>query len=266
MLDFTIISAAPIGFLVFGILATLLVAISKAGFGGAMGSLSLPLMLLVLSPGLALSVLLPVFLLCDFYVGWKYYRHAVRRIVIIMTLAACLGQVLGWLLYKQINAEILMFIIGALAAFTAARYFWRLYHPAENAVLKRTALRHLRRRMDRAFGWMGLAGIASFVSLTGGIPSQIYLLPLNFPRAYYVGTMGWSFLLVNLAKLPFFIELGLFDAASLTASLALASFVPLGVALGLWLNRNMNDAWFYHISHGFLMLLGVKLTLQASIF
>ena len=61
MLDFTIINAAPIGFFVFGILATLLVAISKAGFGGAMGSLSLPLMLLVLSPGLALSVLLPIF-------------------------------------------------------------------------------------------------------------------------------------------------------------------------------------------------------------
>ena len=71
------------------------------------------------------------------------------------------------------------------------------------------ALRHLRRRIDRALGWMGLAGIASFVSLTGGIPSQIYLLPLKLPRAYYVGTMGWSFLLVNLAKLPFFVELGL---------------------------------------------------------
>ena len=256
MLDFTIINAAPIGFFVFGILATLLVAISKAGFGGAMGSLSLPLMLLVLSPGLALSVLLPIFLLCDFYVGWKYYRHAVRRIVIIMTLAACLGQVLGWLLYKQINAEILMFIIGALAVFTATRYFWRLYHPGENIGLARAALRHLRRRIDRALGWMGLAGIASFISLTGGIPSQIYLLPLNLPRAYYVGTMGWSFLLVNLAKLPFFIELGLFDVASLTASLALAGFVPIGVALGLWLNRAMNDAWFYHISHFFLLLWG----------
>ena len=265
MLDFTIIYAAPIGFFVFGILATLLVAISKAGFGGAMGSLSLPLMLLVLSPGLALSVLLPIFLLCDFYVGWKYYRHAVRRIVIIMTLAACLGQVLGWLLYKQINAEILMFIIGALAVFTATRYFWRLYHPGENIGLARVALRHLRRRIDRALGWMGLAGIASFISLTGGIPSQIYLLPLNLPRAYYVGTMGWSFLLVNLAKLPFFIELGLFDGASLTASLALAGFVPIGVALGLWLNRAMNDAWFYHISHFFLLLLGLQLSWQADI-
>ena len=154
-------------------------------------------------PGLALSVLLPVFLLCDFYVGWKYYRRAVRRIVIVMTLAACLGQVWGWLLYKQINAEILMFIIGALAVFTAGRYFWRLYRPAANTGLARAAMRHLRRRLDRAVGWMGLAGIASFVSLTGGIPSQIYLLPLNLPRAYYVGTMGWSFLLVNLAKLPF---------------------------------------------------------------
>lgn len=265
MLDVSIITGAPVGFFVFGILATLLVAISKAGFGGAMGSLSLPLMLLALPPSLALSVLLPVFLLCDFYVGWKYYRRAIRRIVIVMTLAACLGQVAGWLLYKQINAEALMFVIGGLAILTAARYFWRLYRPAENAGLARAALRQLRRRIDRALGWMGLAGIASFISLTGGIPSQIYLLPLNLPRAYYVGTMGWSFLLVNLAKLPFFIELGLFDAASLTASLALAVFVPLGLALGVWLNRAMNDALFYHISHGFLLLLGAKLTLQANI-
>ena len=115
MLDFSIINSAPVGFFLFGMLATLLVAISKAGFGGAMGALSLPLMLLALPPSLALSVLLPVFLLCDFYVGWEYYRRAVRRIVVVMTLAACLGQVAGWLLYKQINAEILMFIIGGLA-------------------------------------------------------------------------------------------------------------------------------------------------------
>ena len=92
MVDFSIIAAAPIGFFFFGILSTLLVAISKAGFGGALGSLSLPLMLVVLSPGPALSVLLPIFLLCDFFVGWKYYRFAVRRIVIVMSLAACLGK------------------------------------------------------------------------------------------------------------------------------------------------------------------------------
>jgi hypothetical protein len=41
--------------------------------------------------------------------------------------------------------------------------------------------------------------------------------------------------------------------------------VPLGLALGVWLNRAMNDALFYHISHGFLLLLGAKLTQQANI-
>ena len=196
MLDFSIINSAPVGFFLFGMLATLLVAISKAGFGGAMGALSLPLMLMALPPSLALSVLLPVFLLCDFYVGWKYYRRAIRRIVVVMTLAACLGQVAGWLLYKQINAEILMFIIGALAVFTAVRYFWRLYRPVENAGLARAALRQLRRRIDRALGWMGLAGIASFVSLTGGIPRKFICCRSIFRAlimsVQWVGHSYWS--------------------------------------------------------------------------
>ena len=266
MLDASLIANSPIAFIALGMVATLVVAVSKAGFGGAMGSLSLPIMLILLPPGLALSVMLPIFLLCDFYVGWKYYRRAIRHIVVLMTFAACIGQVLGWLLFKQINADVLMFLIGGLAIFTGGRYFWRLYRPAANAVLARAALRALRRQTARAFGWMGLAGIASFISLTGGIPSQVYLLPLKLPRAYYVGTMGWSFLLVNLAKLPFFIELGLFTKASLTASLALAIFVPIGVALGMWLNRIMNDIWFYHISHAFLLMLGARLMLQAGIF
>ena len=262
MLDTSLIANAPLAFFVAGIIATLVVAISKAGFGGAMGSLSLPIMLLTLPPGPALAVMLPVFLLCDFYVGWKYYRRAIRRLVIIMTVAACVGQLLGWLLFKQIDAGFLMFLIGGLAVFTGARHFWRLYRPAVSALLARSALRKLRRNHGRAGLWCGLSGLASFISLTGGIPAQVYLLPQNLPRAYFVGTMGWFFLLINLAKLPFFIELGLFTGASLTASLALAPLVPLGVGLGMWLNKVMSDAWFYHISHGFLLLLGLRLMAQ----
>lgn len=264
-MDFSLLNDAPLAFFVVGIAATVLVAVAKAGFGGAMGALSLPIALLALSPGAALAVMLPVFLLCDFYVAWQYYRRAVRRIVLMMTLAACIGQLLGWLLFKQINADILILLIGILAIVTAARYFWRLYKPAVDAVLERAALRRLRQRKDRVFGWMGLAGLASFISLTGGIPSQVYLLPLKLPRAFYVGTMGWSFLLVNLFKLPFFIELGLFDAASLTASLMLAPFAPIGLVLGVWLNRVMNEEIFYNISHGFLLLLGLHAVLQADI-
>ena len=256
--DASLMSNAPVAFFAAGIVATIVVAVSKAGFGGAMGSLSLPIMLLVLPPGPALAVLLPVFLLCDFYVGWKYFRTAVRRIVIIMTVAVMVGQLAGWLLFQHVNADTLMFLIGGLAVFTGGRYFWRIYKPAVAAAISRVAVRALRRNHARAGVWCGLAGFASFISLTGGIPAQVYLLPLNLPRAYFVGTMGWAFLLSNIAKLPFFLELDLFTTASVTASLALVPLVPLGVALGIWLNRVMSDLWFYHISHGFLLLLGVR--------
>ena len=194
MLDFTIISAAPIGFFVFGILATLLVAISKAGLARD-GVIVTATHALVLSPGW----------LCRSYCRFSALRFLCR----LEILSPCgapychhhdfgrlFGAGLGWLLYKQINAEILMFIIGALAVFTATRYFWRLYHPGENIGLARVALRHLRRRMDRALGWMGLAGIASFISLTGGIPSQIYLrrsicrAPIMSAR--WAGPFCWS--------------------------------------------------------------------------
>ena len=230
-----------------------------------MGALSLPIMLSAMPPGPALAVLLPVFLLCDFYVGWKYRRHTIRRLVVLMFVAACIGQLLGWLLFKQINEIMLLGCIGALAVFTGGRYFYRLLAPiAPSAALTRQALRRLRRQAaPRAGLWCGLSGLASFISLTGGIPAQVFLLPLQLPRMFFIGTMGWFFLLINLAKLPFYVELGLFDAASLTASFALAPLVPFGVMVGMYLNRKMTDAWFYHIAHGFLLLLGARLMLNA---
>jgi uncharacterized membrane protein YfcA len=264
MFDPSIIVNAPYGFWIAGGLATFLVAMSKSGFGGAMGSLGMPIMLTVLSPGLTLAVLLPVFLVCDIYVGWKYRRLAVRRLIIIMFVAGCVGQLAGWLLYQYISEAMLVVCIGLLAIFTGGRYFLRLYRPVIDNALQREKLVKLRREVSaRASLWCGLSGLSSFVSLTGGIPAQVFLLPLRLPRAYYVGTMGWFFLLINLAKLPFFVELGLFNAASLTASLALVPIVPFGVMLGLWLNRTMSDKWFYHISHGFLLALGIRLIIIA---
>ncbi len=264
--DASLIATAPLAFWLIGGLASFVVALSKAGFGGAMGSLSLPLMLLVLPPGPALAVMLPVFLLADFYVGWRYRKRAVRRYVIPMVAAACIGQLAGWLLFKQISETTLILLIGLLAVYTAARYFYQLWHPPLSAAGSRAAVKAIRRRAPQRAGlWCSLSGLASFISLTGGIPAQVYLLAMRLPRAYFVGTMGWFFLTINLAKLPFFVELGLFDAASLSASLALAPLVPLGVIAGIALNKRLSDTWFYHISQACLLLFGGQLVFEALI-
>lgn len=255
-----LINATPV-FWLAALTATLLVAVSKSGLGGGMGALAAPLLLLAIPAKTTLAVLLPVFIATDLYVAWRYRKHSVRRLVVLMFAAACIGQLLGWLLFKYIDDHTLKILIGGLAFFMGAHYFWRVFTPLQtDPRIARLRLRKTRQqRGPRAAVWCTLSGLSSFVSLTGGIPAQIYLLPFRLPRAFYVGTMGWFFLLINLAKLPFFIELGLFSAESLTLSAALLPVLPLGIALGLWLHKKMSDTVFYHVSHGFLLILGARL-------
>ena len=52
------------------ILSVILVAISKSGFGGALGSLGLPIMVLAFPPKLAIAILLPLYLITDIFVAY----------------------------------------------------------------------------------------------------------------------------------------------------------------------------------------------------
>ena len=56
------------------VLAVILVAISKSGFGGALGSLGLPVMVFVFPPKLAIAVLLPLYLITDISVSYTHLR------------------------------------------------------------------------------------------------------------------------------------------------------------------------------------------------
>ena len=62
---FEILASSPLFFWMMAGLAVLAVTISRSGFGGALGSLSLPLLLFVLPPKIALGILLPLFLITD---------------------------------------------------------------------------------------------------------------------------------------------------------------------------------------------------------
>ena len=64
----TALAAYGIDFWLVAILSALIVAVSKSGFGGGMGALSAPLLLLVLPPQEALAILLPIFLVTDVFV------------------------------------------------------------------------------------------------------------------------------------------------------------------------------------------------------
>lgn len=262
MIDLSLlIDHAYIGYFVAG-LAVIAVAISKAGFGGAMASLSAPIMLLAFTPSQALGILLPLFLITDIWVVWFWRHLGVRRIIIVMTITALFGQFIGWLMlhYGALDDRWLMFFIGIMALLTSGKYLLSQLDASAALTRQRARVRFYRQHiLSRALLWCSLSGFTSFVSLTGGITSQIYLLPLQLPRQLFVATMAWFFLFINLAKVPFFTELAFMNAATWTYSALLLPFVPIGILIGRWLNQVMSDRFFYIAVHILLGILGMQL-------
>ena len=97
--------------------------------------------------------------------------------------------------------------------------------------------------------------MSSFVSLSGGIPAQVFLLHHGLVRQAFVGTLSVYFFAINIAKIPLYMEIGIFTEETIQISLWLVLVIPVGVLIGRWLNQNMSDRIFYDISH--LVLLGM---------
>lgn len=253
-----VLAESPVYFGIMACLAVLAVAISKSGFGGALGSLSVPLMLFVLPPRLALGILLPLFLVTDVWVVYLWRQWLDRRILLVMCSFGLLGQVIGWSLLDVFNDQILTTLIGVIALITAVKYGWRRLHPSPQTS-EEIAEVVKRRLIPRGAFWCGLSGISSFVSLSGGIPAQIFLLPHALARQVFVGTLSVYFFVINLAKLPFYAEADLFTSETWHLSLWLLPVIPVGVFLGKWMNTHLSDRIFYDISHSVLLVMGGKL-------
>ncbi len=258
MAGFEVMATAPVLFWAVAGISVLAVAISKSGFGGAFGALSTPILLFVLPPKLAIGVLLPLFLVTDVWVVYLWRKFIDRRLLVFMCGFAVLGQIVGWALFDYLSDDILTAIIGVIAVITALSYGRKILFPGGASPVD-ASVTVAKKIWYRAPLWCGLSGVSSFVSLSGGIPAQIFLLPHALARQTFVGTMSVFFLVINLAKLPFYDDLDLFTGDTLTVSVLLLPVIPVGVVIGKWLNRNMSDRIFYHISHTFLLLMGINL-------
>ena len=262
MPNLEIMQASPVFFWLICFLSVTALAISKSGFGGALGSISTPILLFVMPPTIALGVLLPIFLITDVWVVYIWRKHVHWRFVFIMCGFGIAGQLAGWLLFDYFSNSMLRGLIGAIGLLTALNYL-RLQIWPESELAEDVAKRLMARLWPRAAGWCGLSGLASFVAFAGGIPAQIFLLPHRLARQIFVGTMSVYFLVTNVAKLPFYDNLGLLDADTLMMSLMLFPFIPVGVYIGKWLNEVVSDRLFYHVTYSILFVMGVKLLSDA---
>ena len=238
-------------FFAVAIPAVVLFGISKSGFGGAFGAISVPIMALAISPVQAAAILLPILCLMDLLGLWAFRGKWVRSELRILLPAALLGIGIGTALFGYMNADVIRLIIGSVALLFAVHY-WNEGVSSEQRqarVLPPTA----------GIVSAGVAGFTSFVAHAGGPPLSMYLLRRSLDKTEFVGTTVVFFAVVNYTKLLPYAWLGQLSTDNLTASLVLAPFAPLGIAAGMWLHKRITERLFFRAACVFLFAVALKL-------
>tara|TARA_B110000196_G_scaffold246849_1_gene215783 strand:- start:120 stop:890 length:771 start_codon:yes stop_codon:yes gene_type:complete len=240
----------PLFYLV-AIPAVITIGISKAGIGGT-GSLATPLMALVVSVPQAAALLLPSICIADIFAIWAFRRTWDRKNLSIMIPGATIGIIVGTLSFKYLDPAFIKLIIGSIAVIFSSLKF----------------IDYLRRKIPpppagpniiKGGFWCAVCGFTSFVAHSGGPPLNVYMIPQRLDKSIYMGTLAIFYTYVNYAKIGPYWWLGQFNITNLSTSLILLPIVPIGIFIGLWIQRRIDDVLFYRAIMTLLFATGIKL-------
>ena len=241
-------------FYFFAIPAVLIYGISKGGFGGVFGVVSVPLLSVIISPHQAAAIFLPLLIAMDIFVLKKFWGVFDKRSLWLLIPSAVLGVVIGYFTVGNFEENHSRLLVGTIAIVFGLQYFL-MRDLGEKSIDKKDKL--------KGFLWGTVAGFTSYHVHAGGPPVSAYLLPKKFPPLIYAGTTGIFFCLVNLIKLPAFIAAGQLTTDSLLLSLVLAPLVPISVNLGHRMVMKFSDDIYYFLISVGLILLGIRLLYTA---
>ncbi|MEC5399238.1 sulfite exporter TauE/SafE family protein [Uliginosibacterium sp. H1] len=234
--------------------AVLLTGISKGGFGSALGGVAVPLLALFMPASTAAALMLPILCLMDASGIRAYWGKWSKEDLWATVPGALCGIVLGTLAFGLLSDRALKGVIGTIAiVFVADRLF------GLRAKLK---MNHAPGRVAGGI-WGGISGVTSTLAHAGGPPVLVYLLGRNLPKQTFVATTVVFFGFINLAKLLPYAALGLFTPDVLLTAAILAPLAPLGVWLGVHVQRLVPERPFFFIATAGLGLSGLKLLWDA---
>ena len=231
--------------------AVLFAGISKAGFGSGAAFASATILALVIEPGLALGVMLPLLMLIDVSSLKPYWRKWSTPDVTLLVIGGLPGVVLGALLYQVASPDVFRLLIGGVAV---GFVLWQL---ALGTGLVRLA-------QNRLPNWAGLGfgvvtGFTTFVSHAGGPPAAVFLLSRGLSKTEFQASTVLLFWALNIAKFFPYAALGMFTAQTFIANLALAPFALIGTWLGVKAHRLVPERLFFALTYVLLMVTGCKL-------
>ena len=230
------------------IVGALAIGLAKTGLGG-LGMLAVVIFANLMPAREASGVVLPMLVFADVVAVLAYRQHAQWRHLWKLFPWTAVGVVAGYFAMGRINDRQAQGLIGGIILALLATHCWRRRKAGELA---------------EHGAWFAptigvLAGFTTLVANAAGPLMAIYLLAMRLPNMEYMGTGAVFFMLMNLFKVPFMVDLGLVNAASFTFNLWLAPAVLAGALLGKMILPKINQRLFETLALALAGLAGLKL-------
>lgn len=260
---------APWAYMLVAASAVLLIGFSKGGFGGGVGVLATPLLMQVLPFNVALSMLLPLLIVCDIFTLRHFQKEWHPRSFWMIAGGTTIGLVVGlfalrYFASRQVDGDRW---VKAIVGVTALGF----------CIVQ--ALRALHKRGKPLLPWRPgiltgtltgiLCGITTMIAHAAGALVSMFLVAQRLEPKRFVGTCARYYLTFNSLKVPLYLLLtgvsnkNFITWQTLKWDLWLVALCPLGVAAGAWLNRRLSGRFFTLIIYVLLGITGLKMLGQS---
>lgn len=223
---------------------------SKTGFPG-LAMVNVLIMAELFGAKASVGIILPLLVLCDLIIYPLYRKYASWDQVWPLVIPALIGVVLGWLLLDAISNEVARRLLGGIVLVMALLQLFRQWKSAMLTSLPDAP----------SFRWgSGLViGVSTMLANAAGPVYAIYALVRKMSKTDFLGVGARLFLLVNLVKVPFNVNLGILNANSLRLDAALIPGILLGICVGRQVIARIPEALFQGLLYAFSFIAGIRL-------
>lgn len=236
--------------------AVLLYGISKTAMP-VLGVLAGPLLAAVLGATTASAFAVPLLILGDLVALSLYRQHANWRLIWRIVPGVLVGFVVTAVMFAFVDPHLIARILGVLILLSVVLEMWQRKHPVARDVDSPAKAG----RVSAAF-FGALAGMTTMAANAGGTAMTLYLLKMRVPMLAFMGTSAWFFFVLNVAKIPIVVGLGLLTWDSLVSDLMFVPILLIGTALGVVVFRRMNQKVFTDLALALSALASVWLIVR----
>ena len=208
---------------------------AKSGFAGV-GLFHVVVFAFLFGAKPSTGIVLPMLIFGDVCAVAAFRQHARWDYIRSMSLPTAIGVVVGWALMNSISESAYKPVIGSIILGLAAMQTARMWRPSW--------FEHVPHAAWFAWSLCLIAGFSTMLANAAGGIIALYLVTVSMPKLELVGTTAWFFLMLNLFKVPFSVQLGLIGSDTLLLNVVLTPMIVLGLLAGRWLIHRIPQRQF----------------------